>query len=159
LFDTVYDIEFVVPGALVDGDLDLRLVETVAADHARGFAPTYRFAMVRSGTETLMGGITLRVGFTQNMELFRGHIGFRVEEEFRGNRYALRSCRLLAPLARHHLLVPLWITCTDGNLASQKTLEALGAQFVDIRRVPDDFPYASYYPPEERCKRRYRWTP
>jgi predicted acetyltransferase len=52
-----------------------------------------------------MGNINLRVGHTEHLTLYRGHIGFGVQEPFRGNRLALRSCRLLAGLARHHSLV------------------------------------------------------
>jgi predicted acetyltransferase len=54
-------------------------------------------------------------------------------------------------------LIPVWLTCNEGNVASQKTLEALGAEFVEQRRMPDDYPYVAYYPPEARLKRRYRW--
>jgi predicted acetyltransferase len=157
--EAVEDIEFIDPGQLVDGDLELRLVHTTPADHVRGFAPVYGFAMMKRGSEVVMGNINLRVGHTQNVELFRGHIGFGVLEPFRGSRLALRSCRLLAGLARHHLLLPVWLTCDDGNVPSQKTMEALGAQFVEVRHMPTDFPYITYYAPEARVKRRYRWMP
>lgn len=157
--ESVVDIEFIDPGALVDGDLELRLVERTPADHERGFEPTYRFAMVRAASGIAMGNISLRVGHSEHLTLYRGHIGFGVEERFRGNRLALRSCRLLAGLARHHSVVPLWLTCDQGNLASQRTLELLGAVFVEIRTMPADYPYIEYYPPESRIKRRYRWIP
>ena len=157
--ESVIDIEFIDPGTLVDGDLELRLVERTPAEHQRGFDPTYRFAMVGTASGVVMGNISLRVGHTEHLTLYRGHIGFGVEEPFRGNRLALRSCRLLAGLARYHSLVPLWLTCDQGNLASQRTLESLGAEFVEIRTMPADYPYIEYYPPESRTKRRYRWIP
>jgi tagatose 1,6-diphosphate aldolase len=155
----VQDIEFVDPGALIDEDLELRLMERTPADHVRGFAPTYRFAMLGRTSGVHMGGINLRVGPTEHLMLYRGHIGFGVEPAFRGNRLALRSCRLLAGLARHHSLVPVWLTCDVGNVASQKTLEALGAEFVEVRHMPSDYPYIAHYPPESRAKRRFRWMP
>jgi predicted acetyltransferase len=155
----VEDVEFVAPGRLVDGDLELRLVGTTPADHERGFDPTYQFEMVAAISGVVMGNINLRVGHTQHLRLYRGHIGFGVLEPFRGNQLALRSCRLLAGLARHHSLLPVWLTCNEGNIASQRTLEALGAEFVEIRRMPPDYPYVAYYPPEARTKRRYRWMP
>ncbi|MGE0705581.1 MAG: GNAT family N-acetyltransferase, partial [Vicinamibacterales bacterium] len=128
--EPVQDIEFIDPGRLVDGDLELRLVDTTPADHERGFAPAYRFAMVSAPSGAVMGNINLRVGHTEHLTLYRGHIGFGVEEPFRGNRLALRSCRLLAGLARYHSLIPVWLSCDVGNVASQKTVEALGAEFV-----------------------------
>src|SRR5690606_18843714 len=147
------------PGQLIDGDLELRLVQTTPADHARGFAPVYGFEMMQRGLDVVMGHINLRVGHTTNIELYRGHIGFAVHEPFRGNRLALRSCRLLAGLTLRHSLLPVWLTCNEGNLPSQKTIEALGAEFVEVRAMPSDFPYIAYYPPEARVKRRYRWVP
>jgi hypothetical protein len=112
--EPVEDIEFIDSGRLVDGDLELRLVGTTSADHERGFAPAYRFEMVGATSGAVMGNINLRVGQTEHLRLYRGHIGFGVLEPFRGNRLALRSCRLLAGLAIHHSLVPVWLTC-DGE--------------------------------------------
>ncbi len=157
--ELVQDIAFVDPGRLVDGDLELQLVETTPADHERGFEPSYRFEMTKTGSGVVMGDISLRVGHGAHLTLYRGHVGFGVHEPFRGRRLALRSCRLLAGLPRHHALLPVWLTCDDGNVASQKTLEALGAEFVEIRTMPADYPYASYYAPASRRKRRYRWMP
>jgi len=157
--ELVQDIEFVDPGSLVDGNLELRLIERTPADHERGFAPASRFAMVHSGSGVVMGNINLRVGDTEHLSMYRGHIGFGVHEPFRGNRLALRGCRLLATLARHHAIVPVWLTCDQGNLSSRRTIEALGAEFVETVTMPPDYPYVDYYPPESRSKRRYRWFP
>jgi predicted acetyltransferase len=149
----VVDVEFSDPGALVDGDLELRLIEKTPADHERGFEPTYQFAMVGAASGIVMGSINLRVGHTEHLTPYRGHVGFGVDERFRGDGLALRSCRRrLAGLARHHSIVPLWLTCDQGNLASQRALESLGAEFVEIRTMPADYPYIEYYPPESRTK-------
>jgi predicted acetyltransferase len=115
--------------------------------------------MVETASRIVMGAIRLRVGHSEDLTLYRGHIGFGVEERFRGHRLALRSCRLLAGLARHHSIVPVWLTCDQGNVASQRTVELLGAEFVEM---PDDAGGLSVrrdYPPESRRKRRYRWLP
>jgi predicted acetyltransferase len=159
LVEQVEDIEFVTPGQLIDGDLTLRLAGTTPADHERGFDPAYQFEMVAATSAVVMGTINLRVGHSQHLRLYRGHIGFGVLEPFRGHRLALRSCRLLAGLAHHHSLLPVWLTCDERNLASQRTLEALGAEFVEIRRMPPHHSYIAYYPPAARTKRRYRWMP
>jgi tagatose 1,6-diphosphate aldolase len=34
----------------------------------------------------------------------------------------------------------LWITCNPDNTASRRTLDRLGAEFVEIVSVPDDYP-------------------
>ena len=72
--EAVEDIEFIDPGQLVDGDLELRLIHTTPADHARGFAPVYGFAMMKRGSEVVMGNINLRVGsYSESRALSRPH--------------------------------------------------------------------------------------
>jgi tagatose 1,6-diphosphate aldolase len=89
--------------------------------------------------------------------LFRGNIGFTVHPAHRGCHYAARSCLLLVPLIRHHHQTPVWLTCADGNVASQRTIESLGARFLEVREIPPDWPYLEDYPLDQRRKRRYRW--
>jgi tagatose 1,6-diphosphate aldolase len=83
--------------------------------------------------------------------------GFAVHERHRGHHYAERSCRLIAPIARHHGLNPVWITCNEANVASIRTIERLGAAYVETLTMPEEYPYASRYSAEARTKRRYRW--
>lgn len=115
--------------------------------------PTYRFHLVHRETRAVMGGINLRVGQSDNLVLYRGHIGYHVAPDYRGNRYAERACRLLLPLAAQHRLDPLWITCNPDNLASRRTCENLGAVLVEILAVPQD---TEAYRAGARTKCRYR---
>jgi tagatose 1,6-diphosphate aldolase len=93
------------------------------------------------------------VGSTPHIELYAGHIGYAVHDIHRGHRYAARSVRLLIPYARRLGIEPLWITCDPENLASRRTLEIAGAQFVEIVDVPADcIIYQSGHP--RKC--RYR---
>jgi tagatose 1,6-diphosphate aldolase len=144
---------FLDPGSLIDGDLELVLVETYPADPYRGYVPAYRFHMRPTGRPIRMGEISLRVGSTEHIERYAGHIGYAVEPAYRGHRYAARSCRLLFPLALRHALNPLWITCDPDNLASRRTCELVGATLVEIVPIPKDDPL---YTPTTRWKCRYR---
>lgn len=145
--------EFHDPGELIDGDLQLILEETRPANTAKGHAPEYRFKMVLASQEEKIGGINLRVGDTEHLAKYAGHIGYGVEPEHRGHRYAARSVRLLLPLARHHGLQALWITCNPDNAASRRTCELAGAEFIEIVDVPED---TDIYQRGERQKCRYR---
>ena len=145
--------EFHNPGKLIDGDLQLILEETRPADPAKGYAPEYRFKMVLAGQEEKIGGINLRVGNTEHLTKYGGHIGYGVEPEHRGHHYAARSVRLLLPLARRHGLETLWITCNPDNAASRRTCELAGAEFIEIVDVPED---TDIYQRGERQKCRYR---
>jgi predicted acetyltransferase len=122
------------PGDLRDAELRLEL-EGYGV-HPYHQVPTYTFAMVNADSAEELGGIRLRVGSTPHVELYAGHIGYNVHPRHRHHRYAARSVVLLTPLARKLGLDPLWITCDPENIASRRTLEITGAQFVEIVDVP-----------------------
>ncbi len=90
------------PGPLVEGDLELVLVETHGGDPKRGLVPFYKFEMRRVGTGTRVGNVDLRIGDTRDLVTYGGHLGCSVLPKNRGNRFAARSCALLLPLARGH---------------------------------------------------------
>ncbi len=145
--------QFYDPGRLVDGDLELVLDECYPGNPDRGWVPAYRFQMVRAGAGEEVGRIELRVGTTRDLVLYGGHIGYRVQPGRRGHHYAARSCRLLMPLARRHGLMTLWITCNPDNLASRRTCELAGAEFVEVVDLPKE---SDMYRLGEREKCRYR---
>jgi tagatose 1,6-diphosphate aldolase len=93
--------------------------------------------MVHSENAEELGLINLRLASTLHVEMYAGHIGFSVFGPHRGHRYAARSVLLLVPLARHHGLDPLWITCDPENIASRRTLEIAGGKLVEIVNVPE----------------------
>jgi predicted acetyltransferase len=126
------------PGRLVDGDLELLLVEQYPGDPLTGRVPAYRFEMRRVGEPQGIGHVQLRVGNTQHILMYAGHIGYGVNPEHRGHGYAGRACRLLLPLARSHGMKTLWITCSPDNTPSRRTLERLGAQYVETVDLPED---------------------
>ena len=125
-------------GTLRDRDLWLELRARDPASSARGWVPAYRFAMRLDGIDRAVGRISLRIGSTDTIEFYAGHIGYEVMPAFRGSRLAERSVRLILPLARRHDFTELWITCNPDNWASRRTCERLGAQFVEVVDVPRD---------------------
>ena len=145
--------EFHDPGQLTDGELELVLVEKRPGNPALNYVPAYRFAMRLTGQREDIGGIDLRVGDTLHILLYAGHIGYGVVAEHRGHHYAARACRLLLPLARRHGLKQLWITCNPDNMASRRTCELVGAEFVEIVDLLED---TDMYQEGERQKCRYR---
>lgn len=144
---------FLQPEPMVDGELTLHLHRTCPADPNRGVVPAYEFHMVHSETAETMGRISLRVGDTEFLRLYAGHIGYGVEPPFRGHRYAARSCRLLLPLAARHGFGELWITVNPDNTPSRRTCEILGAEMMGIVDVP---PGCDMYSRGDRQKCRYR---
>lgn len=130
--------EFLDPGRLVDGDMELVLAEKYPGNPAIAHVPAYKFKMTAHGVEGPVGDIQLRVGNLEAICLYFGHIGYGVGEAHRGHRYAARSICLLKPLIRHHDLRPLWITCDPANVASRRTCEIAGAHYVETLDLPED---------------------
>ncbi len=145
--------EFHEPGKLVDGDLELVLIEKYPGDPAKNYVPAYKFRMTLAGQDQEIGRIEFRAADTEHIVVYGGHIGYGVVPEYRGHRYAARSCRLLLPLARTHGLKTLWITCNPDNLASRRTCELAGARLVEVVDLPED---TDMYQRGERQKCRYR---
>jgi predicted acetyltransferase len=139
-----------------DQELTLLLTECTSAGESIWGVPAYTFAMRHAQTGQTMGRIRLRVGWNEESIRFAGQIGYLVEPAFRGHRYAERAGRLIAPLARRHGLLEIWITCQPENLASRRTLERLGAQFVEVVPVPDTYPLDAGANRQKAC---YRWQP
>lgn len=154
---------FLDPGVLVDGDLQLRLHGTLQNDARRGIVPEYIFDMVRTPgqdgldgpnlPDTVMGRLSLRIGHTEHIEKYAGHIGYSVDPPYRGRRLAARSCLLILPLARAHGINPLWITCNPENVASRRTCEIIGSTLVETVPIP---PSDSLYRWDTKWKCRYR---
>jgi len=134
-----------------DGDLQLQFLRF--AQHPVHRVATYFFRMVHAQTGEELGNISLRVSSTPHVERYAGHVGFSVHEAHRGHRYAARSVALLAPIAKELGFASLWITCDPDNAASRRTLELVGAEYIETVDVPSDcIIFQSGHP----RKRRYR---
>jgi tagatose 1,6-diphosphate aldolase len=120
-----------------------------------GRVPAYTFWMrVRNRVPVeIAGSISLRIGQTEDLRRYLGHIGYGVYPPARGQHYAERATRLLFPLARLHGLKELWITANPDNLASRRTCERLGGCLVDVVDLPITHPL---FLRGDRRKCRYR---
>ncbi len=126
------EFTFLDSGELVDGDLELVLLEKRAAVPAKGRVPEYKFEMRHTRTGEKAGSISLRTCLTPRLAEYGGHIGYEVEPKYRGSYFAARSCRLLFSLAAAHGIDPLLITCASDNVASRKTCDRIGAELVKL---------------------------
>jgi predicted acetyltransferase len=143
---------FRAPGRLVDGDLELVLTSRHPADPARKHVPGYEFEMRRTGTTMRLGLIRLRIGSARTLR-YPGQIGYEVDEQHRGHRYAARGCRLLLPFALAHGLTAVWLTVDPKNLASQYTCEIIGTRYLETVHIPKGH---EMYRQGARYRRRYR---
>lgn len=150
---TLSAFPFLAPTALRDGDLTVALAQTLSADASPWLVPAYVFHLRHADIGEHMGRLSLRFGGTERITHHAGHVGYAVEPAFRGRRYAERACRLVLPVLRHHGIDVAWLTCAPDNAASVRTMERLGAEYVETVTVPDDYPMPAR---ADRRKRRYR---
>ncbi len=147
------DAIFLDPGKLIDDDLELVLVKKVPANEKKGYFPMYEFDMVNTITGERMWEINLRIGYNENIQ-YGGHIGYGVDEKFRGHHYAARSVKLLFQLAKKHGLNPMLITCNPENIASRKACECAGGALIEILDLPE---HNDQYQRGERQKCIYKF--
>ncbi|MCW5558602.1 MAG: GNAT family N-acetyltransferase [Verrucomicrobiae bacterium] len=148
------DLLPVPPEFLAAGEVTLLFSRIVPGEPALGFVPYFHFRIITTeGSD--VGHINFRVGNTEHVRLCAGHIGFEIAEPFRGHGYAFQGCRAIAPFVRS-VYNAVTMTCDPDNMASMRTIERLGAEFIDEVAVPAHDPH---YLRGSRTKRRYRWIP
>lgn len=103
------------------------------------YVPAYAFAVCK-GSEKI-GEIDFRVGYAGfgpdlSSLYYGGQIGYNIDEKQRGKGYAVRACRLLAPVAKAHGMTKLLITNDYANNASRRVCEKLGARLLRVARLP-----------------------
>lgn len=117
-------------------DIDLYLSDELVYDLTCGYTDGYTFSIVDKKTRQYAGYVSLRMGESPQL-YYLGHIGYRVEEPFRGHRYAQQACELILPLLRRLGYQSLVITNNVDNWPSRKTCEALGCVLERIVPVPE----------------------
>jgi len=136
---------------LKSDEIFLRLAKTVEADPEKGIVPCYIFKICLAGG-TEIGQCNSRFGYNERL-YYGGHIGYGIDEPFRGRHYAGKACLLLFELARMHGMEYLYITCDEENAASRKTCEYAGGV---LETVADLLPDNVLYLRGDRQKCIYR---
>jgi tagatose 1,6-diphosphate aldolase len=137
-----------------DGEIEVVVNGKVPADDKRGYVPGYECTIRLPDKHMPVGRVNLRIGNTERIVKYVGHIGYGVEEKYRGYHYAAKACRLVKRVALDHGINTLWITCNPENKPSRRTCEVIGADFVEIIDLPEDL---DMYRRGERQVCRYRW--
>lgn len=134
-------------------ELVLRLTKTCPAQPEKNWVPAYYFAICLADG-TAIGRCDLRIGHNEKT-YFGGNIGYGIDEAYRGHHYAAKACDLLFRLARKHGMQYLYITCAPENIASARTCELAGGQYVATEDIPPD---NEMYAEGKRKTRIYRFT-
>ncbi|MDE6724856.1 MAG: GNAT family N-acetyltransferase [Ruminiclostridium sp.] len=127
------------------GELVLRIIEKNSGDDK--MIPFYYYDIFRKSDMQAVGKISVRIGNNFH-SYYNGHIGYEIFEEYRGQGLACKACREVLSLARFHGMEFVYLTCGESNRASRRTIERLGAEFVECADVPKE--YFAWYEGMER---------
>lgn len=129
-------MEFFETDFLQNEEIKLTVDHLTEGNPEKNWVPAYHFNICDL-YGNVMGKCDLRVGYSDRL-YYGGHIGYTVNEEYRGNRYAAKACKLLFSLAKKHGMDYVYITCVPENIASKKTCESLNGEFLGIKELPED---------------------
>lgn len=138
---------------LTDGEIDLKIEEKVPSNEEKAYVPAYKYKITLHNSADNIGTIDIRIGYNENL-YYGGHIGYRIEENYRGNSYASKACKIIKDVAIAHGMNTLIITCNPDNFPSRKTCEKAGLKLKEIVDLP---PYNEMYQNGERQKCIYEW--
>jgi predicted acetyltransferase len=138
---------------LTDYEIDLKINDKTPANDAKGYVPAYKYRITLHNSDESIGVIDIRIGNNENL-YYGGHIGYQVEEAFRGNSYAAKACNIIKQVAAAHGMDKLIITCNPYNFPSRKTCEKVGLKLKEIVDLP---PHNEMYQNGERQKCIYEW--
>ena len=131
---------------VIEGEgLVLRIIEKNSGDDK--MIPFYYYDIFRKSDMQAVGKISVRIGNNFH-SYYNGHIGYEIFKEFRGQGLACKACGLVLSVARLHGMEFVYLTCDESNVGSQKTIEKLGAEFVECTEVPRE--YFAWYEGMER---------
>lgn len=121
-----------------DSAIELRPSRRDETDINNGIRFSSVFDIYLRNSHTKIGYISFRYGESPAL-YYLGHVGYRIEEEYRGHGYACAACRLLKNfLAAQHISSAV-ITADEDNIPSRKTCEKLGCVFERVAPVPDGY--------------------
>ena len=93
---------------------------------------------IRKRDNRLVGMIQVRHYFNDYLEKYAGHIGYSVRPSERRKGYAKEMLKRTLPFCREIGIDRVLITCTDGNIGSEKTILANGGVYEYTIHEPNE---------------------
>lgn len=118
--------------------ITLRFRERTTRDRRQGIPESITYDICHAQTLAYMGYVSLRLGESPEL-YYLGHIGYRVEEPYRGYGYAALAVKAMLPVMEKEGLHSISITTDTDNIPSRKTCENLGCVLENIVRVPGKY--------------------
>lgn len=130
--------------------MELELLSYECINLLPGWKPYYIYLIKVDNEE--VGKIVLREG-SEEERYYDGHIGYSIEEEYRGHHYSREACLLLFEIAKRKGFKKLMISCSSNNIASRKIIESLPFKYLGTKLVPSNL--RKYFDKDDYEKRIY----
>jgi predicted acetyltransferase len=108
---------------------EIKKLENKEYANSVGFVPATTYFMIREKDNKIIGMINLRHELNERLAKTGGHIGYSIRPLERKKGYAKIQLYLCLLKAREIGLEKVMLTCDEKNIASYKTMEALGGIF------------------------------
>lgn len=115
----------------------LKKIEGKEYAYSLGFVPANTYFMIRKEDDKLIGMINLRHELNEKLAKSGGHIGYGIRPSERRKGHAKIQLYLCLLKAQELGLEKVMLTCDEKNVASYKTMEALGGVF-DRKEIEKD---------------------
>ncbi len=115
--------------------ISLQCEKTIPANPSKNYVPAYELHIMRD--REIVGHINLRIGHTRAL-YYGGHIGYSINEAYRGHGYTVEACKLVSKIAKKHQMKTLFISNAYTNKASIRVCQKLGAKYVRTVLLPED---------------------
>ena len=121
----------------IEGEsIELRLIDTYEGKD--GALPFYWWDIILKSNNVAVGKISFRIGHNYH-SYYNGHIGYEVDEEYRGHGYSFQAAKLVLLVAKAYGMEYIYLVCDEDNEASYKTIEKLGAKLEEVVIPPKDY--------------------
>lgn len=121
---------------LIGAEMELRLIHFDKGNEVE--IPYYWYEIIPKALNKPVGKISIRLGDNYH-SYYNGHIGYEVDEEYRGHGFSYQAAKMVLPVAKAYGMERIYMVCDEDNTASYKTIEKLGAELVEKVVPPKDY--------------------
>lgn len=133
-------------------DIEIRYDDYI--DNIPNWDPYYIYTIHKVNESQEIGRIVFRLGTDESL-LYAGHIGYTIEENYRGHHYAYKACLALKEKIKAVGYSHVLITCSPENSPSKKTIEKLQCEYLETKMIPKSL--KKEFTIDEKAKMIYKW--
>ena len=132
---------------LTNDKVHLKIIEKFQGDDS--IIPFYYYDIYENKYNEKVGKISIRIGYNYH-SYYNGHIGYEIDEGFRGNKYSFYASQVVLQVAKEYGMKSINLSCNESNRASRKIIEYLGCELMEIIDVPKEY-FGWYEGIEKQC--------